>query len=464
MESLMEDYDFPNENPELSTFMIAKHRSTGKLYYFQSVPLLNLTSNDSKALLKRITARTQIKHPNILNFYEPLQNDDLLHLRIEYCKYHTLTYLIQNDCTKTGKQLHEQLLCRILYQTAFALKTVECFMGSLNSDTVLLDEHYNVKLYNFFNVSIQGKAQKQKEVKMSELGILIYEACSLKNFDKSKYENELQALNYTESFKSLVLMMVKDQSEIKKHLNKILCNPTVLLQSSEWKIDNCFMELKQEALKKDNYEARLEKLRRREAALQIKEQLINEQERKLANKEKRLQIMERNIKEKLQQAELYLKRCREGGKSISSGSSHSSSIKHLYNEEIEASYVTHEEIEVQATSTKLQVDKIVKPSNFSRTLSERRIRFKTSPLKDRNFARKKSVRQPKILEEDSKVDIVDKRKSLMFLPPEYENDVMTAPCSVRTMWSDETKKYAFEMLRILNSDEKENIEVKHTIL
>lgn len=453
----MEDYDFTNENPDFSTFMIAKHRSTSKLYYLQSVPLLNLTSNERKTLLKRITTRTQVKHPNILNFYEPLQTDqDILHLKIEYCKYHTLSYLIQNECTKKGKQLHEQLLCRILYQTAFALKTVGCFMGSLNSDTLLLDEHYNVKLYNFFNVAVQGKAQKQKEVKMSELGILIYEACSLQVFDKSKYETELQSLNYTESFKSLVLMMVKDQSEIKKHLNKILCNPTVLLQSSQWKNDNCFME--PEIL--DEYEVKLEKLRRRETALQIKEQLLNEQERKLAIKEKRLQIMERSIKEKLQQAELYLKRCREGGKSISSGSSHSSSIKH--NEEIEASYVTQEE--VQTTSTKLQVDKIIKPPSFSRTLSERRIRFKTSPLKDRNFARKKSVRQPKILEEDPKVEMVGKRRSLMFLPPEYENDVVTAPPDVRNMWSDETKKYAFEMLRILNSDEKENIEVKHTVL
>lgn len=501
MESLA-DYDILNDDSSrLSSTFLVRHKLTGERYCLQSISLNDLNDNEQKALLKKINIRINLKHPNILQFYDHIQHEDIIYLKQEHCEYGTLTQFIQKECIQKDRQLHENLLCRLLYQTVFALKTVECFMGQLNMDSILLDEEYNIKLYNFVKVDSTNKNQKQKEVKMSQLGILIYELCTLKPFEKN-FENELQLQSYTDAFKGLLVSMIKDSTEIKKHINKILCHPTVLLHSSQWNKDCCFVENPQQILKKSSssdlsenmaqdYSERLDKLRRKEAALQIKEQLLKEQERRLINKEKKIQIMERTVKDKLQQAELYLKRCREGGKSISSGSSKSSSQSSVQSkmsyDNADPNYVSCGDSDVFPTSTKLQVDKIVKPQSFTRTMSERRIRFKTSPLKDHNFARKaqarKSLRHSKILEEHTDIienappksqinQFKERRKTLFISSNEYENDFMTinsdyerAPCDVNNVgWTEETKKYAFDMLRMMNGDEKENFDIKHTNL
>ncbi|XP_050315956.1 serine/threonine-protein kinase Nek2-like [Anthonomus grandis grandis] len=470
MDSLS-DYDFLTHQTSLPSSFKVHHKPTENTFCLQSVPLSDLSDTEQKALIKKIKIRTGLRHPNVLAFYHHLQHENVLYIKQEYCENGTLTDFILKECIEKERQLHETFICKLLYQIVFALKTVECFMGQLNLDTLMLDKDYNIKLYNFFNIET-GQNQKQKEIKMSQLGATVFQLSTLKQFDKSSFEKVLQKQDYSEAFKGLLVALLKDSSEIKKHINKVLCHPTVLLQSSQWCKDRCFIEktiTKTDTLSEHSeYADKLEKLRRREAALQVKEQLLKEQERKLAHKEKKLQVMERAIKEKMQQAELYLKRSRES-KSVSSGAS----SKMSYEDIEDPNYVTCDSV-ILPTSAKLQVEKIAKPHNFTRTLSEKRIRFKTSPLKDHNFTRnkvnfRKSLRHSKILEQNvvniENIPPEDRRKSL-FNEAGYENDVVSKPCGIKSLgWTEETKKYAFDMLRIMNSDE--NIDgsgVRHTSL
>lgn len=82
---------------------------------------------------------------------------------------------------------------------------------------------------------------------------------------------------------------------------------------------------------RDNWMQRLETLRQREALLRDKEIALQSRERLLFKKEKELRILERLVKDKMQQAELYLKRCKNSQslenvfdeKNIESSKSHS---------------------------------------------------------------------------------------------------------------------------------------------
>ncbi|XP_043461088.1 DNA ligase 1-like [Leptopilina heterotoma] len=61
---------------------------------------------------------------------------------------------------------------------------------------------------------------------------------------------------------------------------------------------------------KENWMQRLESLRQKEALLKDKEIALQSRERLLFKKEKELRILERMVKDKMKQAELYLKRCK----------------------------------------------------------------------------------------------------------------------------------------------------------
>ncbi|KAL1500969.1 hypothetical protein ABEB36_006379 [Hypothenemus hampei] len=445
------EYDILNTNPNY--LLTVRHKLTEKLYYVQVVPL-----DDARNFQTKLSYRISLNHPNLLQFKEPFQHNDVrLYVILEHCKYGTLKDFIRKECLDNDRQLQESFLCRVLYQIAFALKTLDNFMGVLSMETVFLDEDFNIKLYNFQNLNEEttGKVfQKQKELKMSQLGRIIFEMCTRKAFEKSSFESELQKLNYSESLKGLLTFMIKDNSGIKKNLKKILCDPTILLQSSQWDFNSTFLENRQGSIKSCSessdldLDERLKKLEIKDAALRIKETLLKDKERELATKERKLQIMERDLKE------MQYKINRDSRKSLSSiSSTHSSKNLHNYSEE-EPSYVSCGDSEVFPTSSKLQVEKISKPKNFTRTMSERRIRFKTSPLKDRNFVKhnheKKNFRRSRILECESTKRTFN-RTSLIMEPCQFNN----------VGWNEETKKHAFEMLRVLN---KENINVKHTVL
>ncbi|KAF7266139.1 hypothetical protein GWI33_020509 [Rhynchophorus ferrugineus] len=364
-----------------------------------------------------------------------------------------------------------------MYQIAFALKTVECFMGQLDLNNILLNNQYVIKLYNFYNFNSKDKEVKQKQIKMNQLGRIMYQLSTLKPFDKYNYIKNIECMQYSTEYKSFLIFMIKSNSELKKHLNKILSHSSVLLNSNQWAKSKCFVN--DLANNSDNakcdYMEKLKKIRRKETMLNLKEEVLNERERKLENKERKLCLMEHNLKEKIQQVELYLKRCRDGGRFLNSGSSKTStdsqsSLKSPHkipHTELDSTYVSCGASDFVPTSTKLHIEKIIKPRSFTRTMSERRITFKTSPLKDNTFNKKssqrKSMRHSKSIEECGDINLLWKAET------QYENDlqieIIEKSEAVNNMgWTEENKKYAFDMLRLMNSEDKENTQIKHTYL
>ncbi|KAH1018290.1 serine/threonine-protein kinase Nek6-like [Dendroctonus ponderosae] len=430
---MAEAYEVVEESPDGPSTFLVKHRPSGQFFQVQALSLEKLNGKSRKALIKQIENRVNLINPHLVQFYPPVQQQETVYLRREHCPGGNLQKFTKN----LQKPLHETFLYRILYQTAFALKTIKAFMGPLDLKTVFLDQAYQVKLYNF-----STDLPENNDVKMSQLGAVIFQLAVLKGFAKSSFEADLEATPYSETFKSLLTSMIKDPSQVKRRINKILCHPQVLLQSSQWSRQRCFMEKGPDTLEQ------------REAALLIKERLLQKQERLLEQRELKLQSMERAVQGKLVQADAYLKRCKSAG---SESSRSGSSAKNLApgRAEEEPSYISCGDSDVFPTSSKLQVGKIAKPVGFARALSERRIRFKTSPLKDRNFIRK-SLRQPRIVEEPKKgsLETARSRRSVLFPSNNCEKP--------QVGWTQEAKKHAFEMLRMLNSGGQEN--VKHTVL
>ncbi|KAJ8983272.1 hypothetical protein NQ317_007172 [Molorchus minor] len=398
-----------------STTYKVRHKETNEVFIWQMVDCETLSEHEVELLTEKLNKRKEINHPNLLKFYDYIENKEsnALYIVTEYCENGCLRNII-DSCLANNTSMSEELLCRILYQIAFTIKTTDNYVGKLAAKEIFIDKDFNVKLYNF---KIDSRNGSFKEPKMSYLGLVLYEACLLKPFVKTSYENEII---------------------------------------------------------KDIYTIKLEKLRKKEAAIQFREQELNEKERKLAIREKKISIMERTIAEKWQQAELYLNRCRES-KSASSGSTKSNSEsqheKKSY-ENLDSTYVSCGDSILLPTSTKLNVNKIVKPASFTRTLSERRIRFKGhSPLKEMDLNKRKSFRQSrskfgthsklssdwltcsedtdKSSREGSTTNISNKSRQLFKKQSLYENDVNNVQCKP-IVWTEESKKYAFELLKIMN--------------
>lgn len=451
-----------------------KDKTDGEL--FTIVKISNLCENEQKTLVKKVNLRRNIIHPNVMTFYEYTIEDHSIYLKQEYCSFGVLSDFIQTECIDKHRYLHEEFLCRIMYQIAFALKTVECFMGHLDLNYIFLSNQYIIKLYNFYNSN--DKEMKQKEIKMAQLGRIMFHLSSLKPFNKYSYIKNIESMQYSNEYKILLISMIKSNSEIKKHLNKILSHSTVLLNSTQWTESKCFLNdisHNSDAAKSECF-GKLEKIRKMETMLCLKEEELNERERKLDNKEKKLYLLEHNLRDKIQQVELYLKRCQNRCRSHTSGSSKAStdsqssskSSQKISCPELDSTYVSCGASDFLPTSSKLQIEKIIKPQSFTRTMSERRITFKTSPLKENTFNKKpnkyKSMRHSKIIE-GSGINLPWREEA----ETEYENDLQIQIIEkseiIKSMgWTEENKKYAFDMLRLMNSEEQENTEIKHTYL
>ncbi|XP_018564702.1 serine/threonine-protein kinase Nek2-like [Anoplophora glabripennis] len=476
-----------------------KDRKTGQTLAWRVVDYENKSNSNKEHMLDHIKKQIEMSHPNIIKFHDIIDQEEnkILYIVTEYCENGSIKDVIET-CLANNTYFSEELVCKILYQIAFAIKTADNFIGKLCIKEIFLDEDFNIKLFNFkLNNDIL------KEAKMSHLGLILYEICTFKTFTKSTYEIELKQMEkiYSHSLLSLITSLVEDRAELRKNISEVLCHPTVLLRSTQWLKENCFVNSRQSekciSLQKDiNYKdgsklytLKLEKLRKKEASLQVREQQLNEREYKLMLKEKKIALMDRAAKEKLQQAELYLKRCREP-KSVSSESSKSTRKEKKTYENLDATYVSCGDSILLPTSSKLNVNKIIKPTSFTRTLSERRIRFKGhSPLKEIDF-NKRNTRQSKLkkaffrkndsgwltcsedndkssIEGNTKAKRCNKAKQLFSDKNTYQNDILiSSDMQYKSItWTEENKKHAFELLRMMNDDkENQGLQVKHTYL
>ncbi|KAJ8910007.1 hypothetical protein NQ315_006011 [Exocentrus adspersus] len=504
----IDDYDILSilgNNINCTTYKV-RHKENGNLFVWKSVDCGNKSNTNKELLLNQIKNRSDTYHPNIIQFYNYIdqEQDKILYVIMEYCENSSLRNLI-DSCTANKNSFAEELVCKILYQIALTIKTTtDNSIEKFSLKNIFIDKDFNVKLLNF---KFSEQSETIKEVKMCQLGLLLYEMCTFQVFNKYCYEDALRYAEnnntFSQSMLSLIRYLIKDKTELRKNINKVLCHPTVLLKAAQWTKEKSFVTATNEKIlipKNTHNEdkntvdiEKLEELRIKETSLQIRELQLNEWEYKLIMKEKKIAAMERTLKDKLEQIQLHLKHKEPTSvrnKSTKSTNSSRLEKKQSY-EDLDSTYVSCNDSILLPTSSKLNVNKIIKPAPFTRTLSERRIRFKGhSPLKDIDFNRRRSIKQPKPQKgillnknaewltcsedtdksstEGSFKGTLSKAKKLFSGKNTYENGHLTN-CDVQCTpiaWTEESKKYAFELLRVMNGD-KENQqcnEVKHTHL
>lgn len=466
-----------------------RSKTTNKILVWQTIDYSKLSDSEKGKLIKKIQKRINIKHPNVLLFYDYIDQKEnkILYLIMDYCPNGSLkkliTYVKENKLV-----LQEEFVCKIIYQIMFALKTIEECSGNVSVNEVFFDADYNVKLYNY---NFEGVKHKCKDIKMSTIGLVIFEMCFLKTYDKHSLESDIKDMGtvYSSTLLSIISHMIKDNNDVNKNMDKILCHPMLLLKSTKWTKEQCFLKITGEHIKLPDSEKRhthnaKQDLRAREAAIRSKEMKLQEMEQGLIHREKKLMQMEKILNEKLMQAEQYLKKCK-------TGTLKPEKPQPNY-ENLDSTYVDCGDSIIMPTSKKLDVNTIAKPANFTRTLSERRIRFKGhSPLKEVDLNRRKSVKMLKkktvsasecssdwktCSENDSELSSQDGTKSnsityskQLFIDDICENEYEVPPDCQPISWTFESKKYAFELLRIMNGSEKDNNanynkEVRHTDL
>lgn len=115
----------------------------------------------------------------------------------------------------------------------------------------------------------------------------------------------------------------------------------------------------------EKWMVRLESLRRREANVRKKEDLLLEKERSIRKREKHLSLIERLTKEKLARAEVYLGQCREKKLTMVTRPQ-----KYKVVEELDTSF-SADPGDTSILPTSAKVDPAVIPPNFVRSNSER---------------------------------------------------------------------------------------------
>lgn len=197
--------------------------------------------------------------------------------------------------------------------------------------------------------------------------------------------------------------------------------------------------------------------------LKIREQTLYEKELQLQNREKQIAVREKLANDKITQAENCLKKYKEKRSTAIKETSSKDFDSTFYSEACEKDSI------ILPTSTKMMETKVKKPAAFSRSTSERKIRFKGhSPLKDIHNKTNKSLRKsskslkhnkPKSVKEDEGCKILFTDEN------QYENTVVDRKECRPISWTEENKKFAFDLLRMMNESQiKPKHGVKHTFL
>lgn len=472
----LDDYDIISNLGNNSAYYKVKNRATSEICVWVPVSYENYTESEVTVLLKAFNERKSFKHPNVLQFYNYIKCDATknLYFITDCCKYGSLSNVI-DKCLKEDKLLDEDFIWRALYQIACVLKLSK-FPTEVCLENIFLDTNFTLKLYCFETKRNHLKHVNDQKHILS-IAHVVYQLCTLQ-MGSSMWKSQLKITFYSNELKNFIIHMLENSSEIT--LDSILCHPTVLLKSSQNTELNIFLKEINTICNFDDekYRARLNNLKNREVAIHKLQEELSHKELLLRKREKKTALMERFVKDKLVRAELYLKHSREKKSSTSSnGKSSCCQDKDYENLNVSLSAAECDSV-IIPTSTKMDFN-IAKPKPFTRTMSERKIRFKGhSPLKDiRNIPRHsrendkyKSHENKNHTEKLKLGNLLIKKSKQLFQKDANQRCEVTAiegndcrPIS----WTEETKKHAYDLLRVLNAAENENqnsLQVKHTHL
>lgn len=462
--SNVDDYDILSHLGSDSCFYKVKNKTTAEICTWRAINIAPFTDQQLKLLVKAINDEKQFKHQNTVQVYSHILNNTnkTLYIVMKHYKYGNLKNIVEM-CLKRNEILSEGFLWRLLYNVICILKLKNC-NGFVNLESVFIDADFVVKIDHLDIASRPSNVSKC----IFSVGTLLYQLCNLQ-LKIPKLKNPLRIPeNYSNDFLNIVTLLLKDSKKI--NFDQILCNATVLLKSANQ--DGIFLKPEYNChsinYETTNYQLQMENLQKKEAALKSLEKKLDEKELILKKRERMLLALENSIKDKMRQADLYLKRIEQNVGLIPQKSKHY--------EDLDTTLSAAEcDESILPTSTKINLNGI-KTSNFSRSFSERRIRFKGhSPLKDicnmnrngldqtinhiANTKCKKRVGFNKLI----------RRRSKLFEEQvvEDENDELQGKNDCRPIsWSDAAKRQAFDMLRAMNAAETGQgfVEMKHTHL
>lgn len=468
------DYEIINSlNPKSkSDLFLVKRMATEELFVWRTISFKTMSKEKKDYLCKKIRKRIQQVHVSLVKFYPAIEEDKLklVYVPMDYFPHGNLLDFINVLTRSETTHIPEDIIVKILFQLSILIKSID-LEDYISLDHIYFDDDFNVKFLNFSH----SCAIIKFNVKMSDLGVLMMQLCML-NGDKLCNKFTVKKEHYSEELINLIEMMMKDNNLARSNIDNIITHPVILIKTFKLK---CGINLK-DCFELLEYRKKLEQLRKKEYALKLREDKIERKEYKLNAREKKIDMNEKAVRDKLTQAELYLKRCRENR----------NTQLNKYENVDNSLTVEYEEIEYEdniETSKKLDVSKL-KLQPIARSLSERKIKFKGhSPLKQINFNKPKvykkhkenqckdftetkyALKNEKFSENSHRIknDIIEDHRKSTFIKSSVDG-LQNEFLDCRPIaWTKENKKQAFELLRIMNSNTDKRIhnnDVRHTFL
>ena len=226
-------------------------RKDNKLYALKKVDTRVISKADSANLKGEMALHKALRHPNVVAFYDSVQEGHMVYFLLEYAANGSLFFYIH-----ITEGLPEELAMRFFYQTALAVEYMHernLVHRDIKPENILLDNKFNVKLCDFgwsckvgeedYRTSICGTYEymspeivkyrrHNSKVDVWCLGILLYEmihgnppyqADSLKQL-KSEFNNRNIKIKDSVSpdVKELLLLLLTKDDEKRPTISQVL--------------------------------------------------------------------------------------------------------------------------------------------------------------------------------------------------------------------------------------------------
>ena len=185
----------------------------------RQIDLSKISEQEKYSLENEIKINKIFNTRFILKIEDSKINNNQLNIISEYFESETLQKFLENEQKKDRKFLKEEIIWKIFIQICFALYHIHnknIIHRYINSNNILIDMKYNIKLTNFkkgyimksendlcndYNIYEDNKNIKAPEIILKEeyntkldiwyLGVLLYEMCTFNKPFKEEKEEEL---------------------------------------------------------------------------------------------------------------------------------------------------------------------------------------------------------------------------------------------------------------------------------
>ena len=185
----------------------------------RQIDLSKISEQEKLLLENEIKINSLFNTRFILKIEDNNINKNQLNIITEYFEGETLTKFLENEQKKDRKFLKEEIIWKIFIQICFSLYHIHnknIIHRNINSNNILIDEKYNIKLTNFkkgyilksendlcneFYINEDNKNINAPELILNEgyntkidiwyLGVILYQMCSFNNPFNGENEEEL---------------------------------------------------------------------------------------------------------------------------------------------------------------------------------------------------------------------------------------------------------------------------------